>query len=225
MEVFNLTEQDERAYLEQILQKLEWALHHADQEAKEFTKAFRQNEEYLYDQRSGMDDADRVSAGQSFKRMAFQGESTIAVKKRLRKLLESPYFGRIDFALTKETFVGASPDGRTLTLPIYIGVHPFADGMSGAYLIYDWRAPVSSMFYDYELGPAEYQTPSGKIAGTIELKRQYRVRDGWMEFMIENAVNIHDEVLQQELSKSADDKMKNIVATIQRDQNAVIRNE
>lgn len=229
MEVFNLTEQDERAYLEQILQKLEWALHHADQAAKQFTKAFRQNEEYLYDQRSGMDDADRVSAGQSFKRMAFQGESTIAARKRMRKLLESPYFGRIDFTPTTPRylsgFVGAKREGRSEPLPIYIGVHSFADGMKGTYLIYDWRAPVSSMFYDFELGTAWYDTVAGTVKGLIGLRRQYRIRHGKMEYMIENDINIQDDVLQKELSQSADDKMKNIVATIQRDQNVIIRNE
>jgi DNA helicase-2/ATP-dependent DNA helicase PcrA len=215
MEVFNLKDQDERVYLEQILQKLEWALHHADQAVKQFTKAFRENEQYLYDQRSGMDDADRVSAGQSFKRMAFQGESTIAAKKRLRRLMESPYFGRIDFTM----------EGRTEPLPIYIGVHSFADGMTGTYLIYDWRAPVSSMFYDFELGDAWYQTTAGMVKGVIGLRRQYRIRHGKMEYMIENDINIQDDVLQKELSQSSDDKMKNIVATIQRDQNAIIRNE
>ncbi|HMG89715.1 MAG TPA: 3'-5' exonuclease, partial [Chryseolinea sp.] len=97
--------------------------------------------------------------------------------------------------------------------------------LSRSNIIYDWRAPVSSMFYDYELGEASYTTPGGVIHGNIELKRQYRIRDGQMEYMIENSLNIQDEVLQQELSKSSDDKMKNIVATIQRDQNAVIRNE
>ena len=225
MEVFNLTEQDERAYLEQILQKLEWALHHADQAAKQFTKAFRQNEEYLYDQRSGMDDADRVSAGQSFKRMASEGESTVAAKRRMRKLLESPYFGRIDFTPTTETFVGAKREGRSEPLPIYIGVHSFADGMKGTYLIYDWRAPVSSMFYDFELGDAWYETAGGIVKGVIGLRRQYRIRRGKMEYMIENDINIQDDVLQKELSQSSDDKMKNIVATIQRDQNVIIRNE
>lgn len=214
MEVAQPTEQDERTYLEEILHKLEWALHHADQAAKQFTKAFRENEAYLYDQRSGMDDADRVSAGQSFKRMAAQGESTVAAKQRFRKLLESPYFGRIDFTM----------EGRHKPLPIYIGVHSFADS-KGAYLIYDWRAPVSSMFYDFELGNAWYQTAAGTVKGVIGLRRQYRIRHGKMEYMIENDVNIQDDVLQKELSQSSDDKMKNIVATIQRDQNAIIRNE
>jgi DNA helicase-2/ATP-dependent DNA helicase PcrA len=81
------------------------------------------------------------------------------------------------------------------------------------------------MFYDFELGESWYTTPSGKVSGIIALKRQYKIRDGKMEFVIENDVNIHDEILQKELSKSADDKLKTIVATIQRDQNVVIRNE
>ena len=67
MTVIHLTEQEEREYLHQILQKLAWALQQVDHSAKQFSREFRQNEEYLYDQRSGMDDADRVSAGQSFK--------------------------------------------------------------------------------------------------------------------------------------------------------------
>jgi DNA helicase-2/ATP-dependent DNA helicase PcrA len=147
--------------------------------------------------------------------MAFQGESTIAAKKRIRKLLESPYFGRIDFTM----------EGRSETLPIYIGVHSFADGVKGTYLIYDWRAPVSSMFYDFELGSAWYETAAGIVKGVIGLRRQYRIRLGKMEYMIENDINIQDDVLQKELSHSSDDKMKNIVATIQRDQNVIIRNE
>ena len=225
MKIINPTEQDERSYLDQILQKLEWALHRADQAAKQFTEAFRQNEEYLYDQRSGMDEADHVSAGQSFKRMAFEGESTIAVNRRLRKLMESPYFGRIDFTPTKSVVGVRTMEGRSEPLPIYIGVHSFADGMKGTYLIYDWRAPVSSMFYDFELGEAWYETAAGTVKGSIGLRRQYRIRHGKMEYMIENDINIQDDVLQKELSRSSDDKMKNIVATIQRDQNAIIRNE
>ena len=109
--------------------------------------------------------------------------------------------------------------------PIYIGIYSFSDETLRANLIFDWRAPISSMFYDFELGEASYKTPSGEVKGEIVLKRQYRIRQGRMEFMIENAVSIHDDILQKELSKSSDDKMKNIVATIQRDQNAVIRNE
>ena len=212
--IIRATEQEEREYLDQIKQRLESALHEVDLSINQYSKEFRQNEQYTYDQRSGMDDADIVSAGQSVIRMISHGESVVVRKRKLVKLMESPYFGRIDF--TREGANG---------LPIYIGVHSFSDGTRGVNLIYDWRAPVSSMFYDFELGPAWYNTPGGIVSGTIELRRQYRIRKGAMEWMLENELNIHDDVLQKELSKSADDKMKNIVATIQRDQNAVIRNE
>lgn len=215
MEIIHYTEQEERAYLELILQQLEWALQQLGREAQQFSKEFRQNEAYLRDQRSGMDEADVVSAGQSFRRMAFQGEAGVAAKRRLNRLLDSPYFGRIDFIR----------EGDDQRLPVYIGVHSFVSGTPDTYPIYDWRAPVSSMFYDFELGEAWYDTPGGKVNGTIELRRQYRIRRGKMEYMIENDVNIQDDVLQKELSQSSDDKMKNIVATIQRDQNVIIRNE
>ncbi len=213
--IIRTTEQEEREYMDQIRQKLELAMHQVDLSIKQYSKEFRQNEQYNYDQRSGMDDADIVSAGQSAIRMISHGESVASRKRRLSKLMQSPYFGRIDFRR----------EGSDDRLPVYIGVHSFSDGTNGSNLIYDWRAPVASMFYDFELGPAWYQTPGGIVNGAIELRRQYRIRKGVMDWMLESEMNIHDDVLQKELSKSADDKMKNIVATIQRDQNAVIRNE
>lgn len=81
------------------------------------------------------------------------------------------------------------------------------------------------MFYDYELGKAVYTSPTGEISGDISLKRQYRIRKGKMEYMIESSLTVHDEILQKELSSNADDKMRNIVTTIQREQNRIIRNE
>jgi DNA helicase II / ATP-dependent DNA helicase PcrA len=209
----NITEHEEREYLEEIKEKLLFAIRRSDDRVKQFSEELRQNKEYIHEHRSGMDDADMVAAGQSINRMAFTGESAVARKKKLMKLSASPYFGRIDFKTGEEAN------------PVYIGIHTFTDETQKANLVYDWRAPISSMFYDFELGEAWYQTPSGKISGTISRKRQYKIREGYMEFMIENDVHIHDDLLQKELSKSSDDKMKNIVATIQRDQNAVIRNE
>lgn len=213
--MINATEQEEREYLEVIKEKLLLALRRVDDRVKQFSTELRQNKEYIYEHQSGMDDADMVAAGQSINRMAFTGESAVMRKRRLMKLGASPYFGRIDFL----------PDGIHEPTPVYIGIYTFFDETVRTNLIYDWRAPISSMFYDFELGAAWYTTPSGKINGEILLKRQYKIQDGRMEFMIENEVNIHDDILQKELSKSSDDKMKNIVATIQRDQNAVIRNE
>jgi DNA helicase II / ATP-dependent DNA helicase PcrA len=212
--MINETEQDEKEYLEEIKEKLTLNLRRADERVRAVSTELRQNKEYMHEYQSGMDEADMVAAEQSINRIAFTGDNVVATKRKIQKLFQSPYFGRIDFS------------ARNLKpTPIYIGIHSFSDDITRKGLIFDWRAPISSMFYDYELGDAEYKTPSGIVKGNISLKRQYRIRDGRMEFMIENSLNIHDEVLQKELSKSSDDRMKNIVATIQRDQNAVIRNE
>lgn len=211
--MINTTEIDEREYLEEIKEKLLISIKRMDDTVKQFSSELQRNKEYIYEHQSGMDEADMVSAGQSINRIAFTGESAVVRRRKLMKLRESPYFGRIDFETSQET------------TPVYIGIYTFFDETMRANLVYDWRAPISSMFYDFELGEAWYATPSGKVEGKIVLKRQYRIRDGRMDFMIENSVSILDDVLQKELSKSSDDRMKNIVATIQRDQNAVIRNE
>ncbi|MFL5752999.1 MAG: HelD family protein [Bacteroidia bacterium] len=211
--MINATEQEEREYLEEIKDKLTLAVKYIDDTVKQFSEEMRQKKQYIHEQRSGMDDADMVAADQSINRMAFTGAAAVERKRKLIKLAQSPYFGRIDFISKNERS------------PVYIGIYSFAEMATRITLVYDWRAPISSMFYDFELGQASYTTPSGTVQGEIVLKRQYKIRDGRMEFMIENEVNIHDDVLQKELAKSSDDKMKNIVATIQRDQNAVIRND
>ncbi|GAA3931909.1 HelD family protein [Hymenobacter algoricola] len=210
----NATPQEEREYLEEIKEQLTLAIRRVDDAVKQFSNELREKKEYIHEHQSGMDDADMVAADQSINRMAFTGEAAVARKHKLVKLGQSPYFGRIDFVSRDQ-----------IRLPVYIGIYSFIDEQRRQGLIYDWRAPISSMFYDFELGKASYATPSGTIHGTIELKRQYKIRDGRLEFMLDSDVNIHDDVLQQELAKSSDDKLKNIVATIQRDQNAVIRNE
>jgi DNA helicase-2/ATP-dependent DNA helicase PcrA len=213
--MINQTEKEERSYLEEVKEKLLLAIRRVNALVKEHSTELRRKKEYIHEHQSGMDEADHVAAGQSIDRMAFTGESAELRKRKLLKLLDSPYFGRIDFARgdTQEQ------------IKVYIGILSFFDDRERANLIYDWRAPICSMFYDFELGEAWYATPKGQATGKIVLKRQYKIRDGKMEYTIENALNIQDEILQVELSKSADDKMKNIVATIQRDQNAVIRNE
>ncbi len=212
--MINSTEHEEREYLALMREKLTLAIRRIGDQVREHVNELRQKKEYLYDQQSGMDEADHVAAGQSIDRMATTGESAVARRRKLLKLVDSPYFGRVDFSI--------KPEERQ---PVYIGLYSFFDEQDKANLIYDWRAPIASMFYDFELGEAWYQSPKGKTTGTIHLKRQYKIRDGRMEYMLESALSIQDDILQRELSKSADDKMKNIVATIQRDQNVVIRND
>lgn len=212
---FNQTEQQERDYLEQIIALLKRTIDHTNVSVKDHVDTLAAYKDYLWNNKD-IDPHEIRSMRESILNHFAIGESVIDKRKRLTKILAIPYFGRIDFQQEKE-------DDNVI--PLYIGIHTFYDSESKATLIYDWRAPISGMFYDYELGKASYPSPSGKVNGEISLKRQYRIRNGKMEFMIESSLTVHDDILQKELSANADDRMKNIVATIQREQNRIIRNE
>ncbi|MCA1757277.1 MAG: AAA family ATPase [Bacteroidales bacterium] len=213
--MFNRTEIDEREYLTKIKDMLRAAIDRIDSAVAGYTKELQEQKDYLWEHRAGMDHVEKVAVRQSVTRAALTGEAAVEKKKRLQKLISSPWFGRLDFREEKEK----------VPSPVYIGVHAWYDEERKENIIYDWRSPVSTMFYDFELGTAGYKAPKGYVEGEITVKRQYRIRNGQMEYMLESSLNIHDDILQQELSKASDDRMKHIVATIQRNQNAIIRDE
>lgn len=135
--------------------------------------------------------------------------------QKLKRLQQTPYFGRIDFAEQEEVVADR----------IYLGIGSLLDQSEENFLVYDWRAPVSSLYYDYPPGPAHYETPGGTVSGELELKRQYIIRDGQIRSLFDTGVTIGDELLQEVLGKQADPQMKSIVATIQKEQNRLIRDE
>lgn len=135
--------------------------------------------------------------------------------KNMKRLLPSPYFGRIDF----------HEDGQSAEEQVYIGVSSFVDTDGLSFVVYDWRTPIASLYYDYPPGKAAFDTPGGRISGTMSLKRQYQIRNGQLQHLFDANVTIGDELLQQVLGKGADAQMKSIVATIQAEQNAIIRND
>lgn len=133
---------------------------------------------------------------------------------RFQRMLESPFFGRVDFQY----------EGEEETEIFYIGIGNFAEKTGSVPLIYDWRAPVSSLFYDYDGGPASYTAPAGQINGTIRSKWQYKIKHGKMVYAFESEMKIDDEILKRELGENGDVRLKNIVQTIQKEQNSIIRN-
>lgn len=135
--------------------------------------------------------------------------------KTLNKLKNSPYFGRID-VLEK---------GEKEAERIYLGISSLMDEREERFLIYDWRAPISSLYYDYPPGAIQYQIPEGMIEGEMELKRQFLIKRSKITGMFDTGVTIGDEMLQEVLGSNASTQMKSIVATIQREQNQIIRNE
>lgn len=132
--------------------------------------------------------------------------------QRLFRIQNKPYFGSIRF---KE-------EGSEEEDNIYIGITHVEDKLD--YYVHDWRSPICSMFYDYETGPASYKAPSGIIKGNIIKKRQYIIEDAELKHIFDNDLNISDSLLQAVLAEESSDKMKNIVNTIQEEQNKVIRN-
>lgn len=165
---------------------------------------------------SSMDEAQSVAAvGRERQLHAL----TYQKKQKFIRMVENPYFGRIDFLDDYKKSQSLTPE------QFYIGIGTLIHPDSGEILIYDWRAPVCSMFYDYELGPAEYQSPAGLIKGELTLKRQYKIVNSHLEYMFDCDLKIDDEILQELLSKSVDEKMRTIVTSIQREQNRVIRDE
>lgn len=135
--------------------------------------------------------------------------------KTLNLLKDSPYFGRVDF----------HEEGEAITDIVYLGISSLMDDAKENFLIYDWRAPISSIYYDYSPGPAQYETPGGIIKGEMEQKRQYIIKGGQLKSMFDTGITIGDEILKEVLGKNADSQMKNIVATIQKEQNTLIRND
>jgi DNA helicase-2/ATP-dependent DNA helicase PcrA len=213
--VFNKSEKQEREYLRQILDIVKSTINNTNVSVNEHVETLKEYKDYLWSNKD-IDPQEIRSMRESILNHFALGENVITKRRRFDKLLDIPYFGRIDFQEDQ-------PESEAL--PVYIGIHTFYDFKKKTNLIYDWRAPIAGMFYDFELGKANYLSPSGKVDGTISLKRQYRIRKGEMDYMIESSITVHDEILQKELSSNADDKMKNIVATIQREQNRIIRNK
>ena len=135
-------------------------------------------------------------------------------RHRMKKMLDSPFFGSVDFQY----------EGEEEAETFYIGIGNFAEERGSVPLIYDWRAPVSSLFYDYDKGPASYVAPAGTMEGEILSKWQYKIRGGRMIYEFESDLKIDDDILKQELGANGDVQLKNIVRTIQKEQNAIIRN-
>ena len=165
----------------------------------------------MWDNRGGMDAAE-------LKTMMSDNdlEINMMMKKgeyfqKLFKIQNNPYFGRIVFKTNEGTD------------DVYIGITHVVDDKNN-YYVHDWRSPICNLFYDYEVGSANYLAPMGRIYGEITKKRQYTIKDGKLLHIFDNNINIDDELLQEVLASESSDKMKNIVNTIQTEQNKVIRN-
>ena len=137
-----------------------------------------------------------------------------SLAQRSERMLMNPFFARVDFAEGED----GAPER------IVIGLYSLKDE-KGELLVHDWRAPVCSLYYDAMPGRAKYDSPSGEIWGTLALKRQYRMEQGRLKYYVDTQLSIDDSMLLDILSGATSRHMRQIVATIQAEQNAVIRQE
>ncbi|HCK2912750.1 TPA: AAA family ATPase [Enterococcus faecium] len=136
-----------------------------------------------------------------------------AQQKRLQTLSvmkDSPYFVRIDFKEDRET--------ETL----YLGIASLRD-LAEETIVIDWRAPIANLYYEGEIGPAFYETETDRIDVDLQLKRQFKIQEGRILSMVDTSEVINDDFLLEILDESSSNHMKNIVSTIQKAQNAIIR--
>lgn len=203
-------------FLQEVTRKLKNRIKEVESSLQEGQKEIAQMHEYYWENYTEMDQYgyENYDNQQALLHQVNANQEQQKLMRRFKKMVQSPFFGRVDFLY----------DGEDTEETFYIGIGNFAEKTGRQPLIYDWRAPVSGLFYDFDRGEASYEAPMGTLTGEILSKWQYKIRNGKMVYAFESDTKIDDEILQQELGENGDVKLKNIIRTIQKEQNAIIRN-
>lgn len=202
----------EKKYLDNCINVIKDYLSELGQELYEKEEKSQEFKKYIWDNKASLDPTELKSLMSDNDLEVYLMMQKGKYFQRLFKIQNSPYFGSIIFEEENE-----------LPKIIYLGITHLEDKNKN-YLIYDWRAPISSLFYDYEVGECSYKAPEKIIKGNLKRKRQYKIEDGKIKHIFDNSINIDDSLLQEVLSNDGSEKMKNIVNTIQQEQNKIIRN-
>ena len=189
--------------LRQNISALAQDLYDNEEKQQEFKK-------YVWDTKAELDPTEMKTILSNNDKEIEDLEMKAKYYKKLYKIQNSPYFGKITYE---------DDEGKN---DIYIGLTYLTKGDEN--VIYDWRSPISSIFYDYEQGDCQYEAPGGIMKGYLHNKRQFTIEDAKIKHVFDSKLTIQDEMLQEVLSRKNNDHMKNIVNTIQSEQNAIIRN-
>lgn len=211
MEIDIRERKQEENHLQKTLEIIERKISELGQQLYDKEEKIQEFKQLIWDTRHDMDAAEMKTMMTSNDQEIARAEMHATYFKKLFRIQESPYFGSIIF----------QEDGKKEE-KIYIGITHVDENYD--HYVHDWRAPICSLFYDYGVGDVKYDAPEGIIYGKMKNKRQYKIEHKELIHIFDNNLNIDDEVLQEVLSTEADDKMKNIVNTIQQEQNEVIRN-
>ena len=209
-------EKSGKEYLEKVLSCLERRLLEVEATIEAGTREIEDMHEYYWENYTEMDQYgyEEFDNRQALLAQVNANQEQLLLRKRFRNMQDSPFFGRVDFRY----------EGDTEPECFYIGIGNLAERAGGRPLVNDWRAPVSGLFYDYDKGPASYEAPMGVLEGEVCSKWQYKIRRGKLVYEFESDIKIDDDILKAELGSSGEVQLKNIIRTIQREQNAIIRN-
>ncbi len=207
-----MTMTNENSYLADVTKKIITQIQELETTVDTNEQAYKEIKKYTVDYKNELDKYEVYNHQQNLsfidKRNTFE-TNRIA---KLSYLQETPYFSRIDFQF----------DGEEEAEKFYIGRYGFVDNY-GQQLVYDWRAPISSLYYDFPLGSAYYESMGKKFTGSLQLKRQFDIKNGTIRFLVDSNDALNDDFLINELSKHTTKEMKTIIHTIQKEQNEVIR--
>lgn len=213
----------EKEYLGQVSSEIDKLKARDNKKVKQNEESIKSYKEYFaenyYDIRSG--NKNEFVGEDEFANINLSIENceqqNVALKKeisRLTKQKKNPYFGRFDF----------KADGEQTPNEFYIGLG-LIQSENKQNLVYDWRADICSLYYDGKIGSTSYFCPDGEISGDLTLKRQFKIENGDLKYFIDSNMIIDDEILMEQLSQNATSKMHDIVSTIQKEQNVLIRAE
>lgn len=187
-------------------------LHKLKKTQNYITKEIKESEERL---ERGFEDYDFDDYADDFMKAALRDKFTQRIKN-LKMVINKPYFARVDFI----------EKGDIKRDAFYLGKVMVTDHNTLEQIVIDWRAPIADLYYEGRLGEANYNCPAGNIDGEIKLKRQYFFnKDGELENVMDIDITTNDEMLQPFLAANSDTRLKNIISTIQAEQNKIIRSE
>lgn len=205
---------NENIYLQKTVEKINELLGSYISSSESQNKDIIKHRKFLWDNRNELDE---IEINENCSQVALNEKIHSQKNNKIRTLerqLNSPYFARLDF---KEEDEEADS--------FYIGLSTIEDKDTFDIYVFDWRSPVANMFYDFEVGPAYYDAPQRRVTGTIEFSRQYNIKNNKIVFMHNSNESLCDDALNSILSNNATDKMKNIVSSIQKEQNDIIRSD
>ncbi len=206
----------EKAYLDRVYTEIDKIKDKNSQKIKQNKQDIQNHKSFFvenfYDIKTGSDEL--ASVNLQIESLENQNAMLEKENARLKRQRKNPYFGRFDFKGSTDT----APK------PYYIGLG-LVQNAEKENLTYDWRADVCSLYYDDKIGKTSYTCPEGEIFGEVTLKRQYKIEDGKLSYYINSNLVIDDDILMEQLSKNASTKMHDIVSTIQKEQNTLIRAE